>query len=132
MTLTSDDRLSIHELLSLHGHLMDSGELDHLDGLFTQDVVYDLESLGAGTLYGVAAIKQAAVQLGERNPVAHHITNVVVTESDATVTARSKGIGVRTDGSVGSVVYDDVLRRTAEGWRISRRRVSLRAVPLQA
>jgi hypothetical protein len=29
-------------LISLHGHLMDDGDLDRLDQLFTADVAYDL------------------------------------------------------------------------------------------
>ena len=110
---------------------MDSGDLDQLDRLLTLDVVYDLESLGAGTLHRVDAVREAAVQLGDKNPLAHHVTNVVLTQSGENVTARSKGIGIRTDGSVGSVVYDDELQRTMNRWRISRRRVSTRKVLLQ-
>ena len=131
MTLTTDDRLAIHELLSLHGHLMDSGDLDQLDRLFTPDVVYDLSPLGSAKLHGIDAIRRAALQLGDKNPVAHHITNVVVMQGDEKVTARSKGIGIRTDGSVGSVVYDDELQQTTNGWRISRRRISTRREPLR-
>jgi phosphohistidine phosphatase SixA len=35
------------------------------------------------------------------------------------------------DGSAASLVYDDVLRRTEAGWRISCRRITLRRKPLQ-
>jgi 3-phenylpropionate/cinnamic acid dioxygenase small subunit len=125
MPLPTDDRLAIHELLALHGHLVDGGALDRLDELFTDDVVYDLTPLGGTTLSGIEAIRVSAVQRGDRNPVAHLVTNIVVEEHDGKITARSKFLGVRRDGSVGSGVYDDVLRRTADGWRISRRRVSL-------
>lgn len=131
VTLTTDDRLAIHELLAQHGHLVDGGELDRLDELFTDDVVYDLAPLGGAALTGVEAIRASARQLGDRNPVAHLVTNIVMQEKDGEVTARSKFLGVRRDGSVGSGVYDDVLRRTAAGWRISRRRVSIRREPLQ-
>jgi hypothetical protein len=130
--ITIDDRLAIHELLALHGHLVDNGALDRLDELFTDDVVYDLAPLGGAVLEGVDAIRRSARELGDRNPVAHLVTNVLVQEYDGQVTASSKFIGVQRDGSVGSGVYEDVLRRTAEGWRISRRRVSLRREPLQA
>jgi len=44
--LTVEDRLAIYELVSLHGHLMDAGEFDQLDKLFTEDFVYDLEPAG--------------------------------------------------------------------------------------
>jgi 3-phenylpropionate/cinnamic acid dioxygenase small subunit len=127
VNVTTDDRLAIHELLALHGHLVDGGALDRLDELFTDDVVYDLQPLGGTALNGVEAIRIAARQLGDRNPVAHLVTNVVVREHDGEVTACSKFLGVQRDGSVGSGVYEDVLRRTADGWRISRRRVSASA-----
>ena len=31
---------------------------------------------------GIAAIREGALALGDRNPVAHHVTNVVVTPVD--------------------------------------------------
>jgi len=38
MRLTQEDRAAITELISLHGHLVDSGELDRLHELFTDDI----------------------------------------------------------------------------------------------
>ncbi|WP_405915000.1 nuclear transport factor 2 family protein [Streptomyces sp. NBC_00728] len=83
MSLAVEDRLAITELVSLHGHLVDDGSLDRLKELFTADVVYDLTDFGEKPLCGVAAIRQAAWALGAANPVAHHVTNVVVTASTA-------------------------------------------------
>lgn len=130
MALTVEDRLAIQELIALHGHLMDSGEFDRLSELFTVDVVYDLEAYGAGTLHGVDEIVAAAAALGAGNPVAHHVTNVVITDDAGAVASRSKGFGVRSDGSTGSVVYDDVVRHGPDGWRIARRTVVPRREPL--
>ncbi|WFE31763.1 nuclear transport factor 2 family protein [Micromonospora sp. WMMD975] len=132
MALSAEDKLAIHELVALHGHLMDAGELDRMDELFTVDVVYDLTAFGAGELHGGAAIKEAALALGDGNPVGHHVTNVYVTEGpDGTVRATSKGIGVTSNGSVGSVVYEDIVRREVAGWRIAYRKVTPRRVPLR-
>ncbi|MFF3496160.1 hypothetical protein ACFYWS_32980 [Streptomyces sp. NPDC002795] len=76
--------------------------------------VYDISDFGQPPLHGPAAIKDAALALGAGNPVAHHITNVVLTEVDADrVHALSKGIGIK-----------------ADGWRIARRKVIARRVPL--
>jgi hypothetical protein len=133
MKLTTDDRLAIYELVSLHGHLMDGGEFERLDELFTPDVAYDLSAYGQGTLRSISAIVDAARTLGDANPVAHHVTNILITEiADATVSVVSKGIGVRADGSCGSVVYHDEIRREAAGWRIAKRRVIPRRDPLRA
>lgn len=127
-----DDRVLIHELINLHGHLMDEGALDRLPELFTDDVVYDVSSMGGGTLVGPPAIADAARRLGDRNPLGHHVTNIVVISiGDDDAAAVSKGLGVMSDGSVGSVVYEDDLRRTPDGWRISRRRVRRRAAPVE-
>ncbi|HEY1298599.1 MAG TPA: nuclear transport factor 2 family protein [Chloroflexota bacterium] len=134
MSVTTDDRLAIYELIALHGHLMDAGEFDRLDELFTDDFVYDLEHLGYGQLRGVNAFVEAATALGDDNPLGHHVTNslVVAEEDDGSVRVRSKGIGIRADGSSGSVVYEDFVRRSNGGWRIARRSVIPRRRALQA
>ena len=122
--MTTEDRIAIAELIALHGHLVDEGQLDRLDELFTPDVVYDASAFGQEPMRGVAAVRSAALALGDRNPVAHHVTNVVVTAVDErTVTVRSKGLGVGADGSVGSVTYLDTVVRTDDGWRISHRAI---------
>jgi SnoaL-like protein len=129
--MTTEDRLAIAELVALHGHLVDEGQLDRLDELFTPDVVYDASAFGQEPMRGVAAVRSAALALGDRNPVAHHVTNVVVTAVDEqTATVRSKGLGVGADGSVGSVTYLDTVVRTDGGWRISRRVINPRRTPL--
>jgi 3-phenylpropionate/cinnamic acid dioxygenase small subunit len=79
------------------------------------------------------AIHDAAITLGDRNPVGHHVTNVILTEMDEqSVRVRSKGIGIQSDGSSGSVVYDDVVKREPGGWRIAYRKVTPRRAPLGA
>ncbi|MFG2847559.1 nuclear transport factor 2 family protein [Kitasatospora sp. NPDC048296] len=131
MALALEDRLAITELVSLHGHLVDDGSLGRLAEVFTSDVVYDLTDFGQEPLNGLLAVREAAWALGAANPVAHHVTNVVVTASpDGLVRVRSKGLGIRADGTCGSVSYEDTVVRTAEGWRISHRKVSVRRAPL--
>lgn len=131
MPISPEDRIAVTDLIHLHGHLFDGGELDRLDELFTDDVVYDVSDLGGGQLVGVAAIREAALALGEGNPVGHHVTNVLLAElPDGAVRALSKGFGVNADGSTGTVSYDDTVVRGARGWRISRRKVLARRAPL--
>ena len=131
MALSLEDRLAITELIALHGHLADEGELDRLAEVFTPDVEYDVTDFGQGTLTGLTQLVDAALALGAANPVAHHVTNVVIEElADGRVRARSKGLGIRTDGSCGSVTYEDTVVRVGTGWRIARRKVTARRVPL--
>jgi hypothetical protein len=123
------DRIAITDLINLHGHLVDSGE--RYDELFTPDVEYDVSDLGGGVITGRAALWDAGLALGDNNPVGHHVTNTVLTEvTPDEVTARSKAIGITADGNCASLVYEDVVVRTPDGWLISRRKVVLRRRPL--
>jgi hypothetical protein len=126
MTLALEDRIAIHDVLALHGHLTDRGETGRFREVFTDDVVYDLSAVGGGVLEGLDGLaggKQAATA-NPRNPVAQHLTNIVLTaESPDTVRSISKSLGVRADGTCVSVTYHDVLRRRPEGWRIAHRSV---------
>lgn len=120
MAITCEDRASITEVIALHGHLCDSGELDRLDEVFTTDVTYDMADFG-----------QLDLSDPRVHPVGHHVTNVILTEAaDGTVQARSKGIGVNADGTCNSVTYEDVVVRRDQGWRISQRRIMARRTPL--
>ncbi len=133
MALSASERVAIAELIAMHGHLTDDGELDRYDELFTEDVVYDVTDFGFGMLNGVQAIREAARALGDGNPLGHHVTNTVIEElSDGVVSARSKGIGVMVDGSTGSVTYEDLIECRDGAWRIRRRKVIQRRRPLGA
>jgi hypothetical protein len=133
MALTADDRFAIEDLINLHGHLVDRGDFAGLPALFTEDVAYDASAFGGGMLAGVDAMRDAALALGERNPVAHHVTNIVLAEApDGTVRAVSKGIGVMTNGAASSVTYEDTVERGTAGWRITHRVIRPRRTPLQA
>ena len=131
MEFTADDRITITELIAMHGHLVDAGELVRLGELFTEDVFYDVTDLGAPPIEGLAAMREASYALGAANAVAHIVTNTVLTEIEpGRVRALSKGLGVRADGTCGSVTYDDTAVRTEQGWRITHRRVLARRAPL--
>jgi hypothetical protein len=133
MALTADDRFAITDLINLHGHYTDAGDFDRGPDVFTPDVEYDVTDLGGGVIHGLDAAREAGLALGDGNPVAHHVTNIVLTEAaDGVVHAVSKGLGISTDGTANSVTYTDVVHRTPSGWRISRRTVRARRRPLHA
>ena len=129
--LTPEDHQAIDRTLGLAGHIVDRGELDRLDETFTSDAVYDLSDVGAGTFEGIEAIRNGALELGAGNPVAHHITNIVISsQEEDVVTAQSKGLILMANGSVASVTHLDTLRRAEGGWRISRRVILAQRTPL--
>lgn len=133
MALTEQDRIDITDVVNRHGHLVDAGELDQAGELFTPDVTYDVTDLGFGTLHGRAALREAALALGQANPVGHHVTNIVITPlDDHSARVRSKGIGIMASGTAGSAVYDDLVTRHPDGWKIHRRTVTARRAALGA
>lgn len=133
MSLTQQDRADITDLINLHGHHADAGDLDAMCGLFTTDIVYDVHDLGFGELVGATAIREATLAVGQANPVGHHVTNIVISPiDDRAARVRSKGIGINADGMTGSVTYDDTVTRGPEGWRIARRTVIARRAALGA
>ncbi len=122
MTLSTADELAIHTLMSLYGHVIDERDWSRLPDLFTDDVIYDMTDFNLGRLQGIAAVRQLWIDQEDQHPLAHHATNVVVTaEAPGVARVISKGIGVGRGGRVGSVVYRDVVRRGAAGWRIAER-----------
>jgi hypothetical protein len=133
MSLTVDDRLEIHEVIALHGHLSDAGAYERFDEVFTADLVVDASDLGRAPLPAPDSSRPrldmyiaASHRLGPAGPLAHHVTNVIVREDGDGARAWSKGLAVNQDGSVAAFTYEDHLVRTGLGWRIRQRRVSAR------
>lgn len=97
------DRLAIHELLGFYGHIIDHRRWAEMESVFTTDVEYDVTDFGQGVTYGLDALREYWSTHDEIHPLAHHATNIVVTEDpDGTVRVLSKGLGVSRKGRVGS------------------------------
>jgi hypothetical protein len=124
MALSAEDRLAIHEVVSLHGHIYDNGQLDRRYEVFTRDVVYDAsEFVKELPVIGNTRDTAETMALGDRNPLGHHVTNIVVTEkTDPEAEVGSKGIGVMTVGRFVTVTYEDIVVRTPDGWRVRHRK----------
>jgi hypothetical protein len=121
------DIVAIQQLLALYGHVIDEREWQRVGELFTATAVYDMSEFGLGVVHGAAAIRELWSRPDAMHPLAHHATNIVVSEeADGTVRVLSKGLGVGPNGRVGSVVYRDVVVRTSEGWRFAARKAQVR------
>ncbi len=89
------------------------------------------QRFGFGSLNGTAVMREAALALGDANPVGHHVTNIVITRiDDRSARVQSKGIGIKADGTAGSVAYDDIVTRQPDGWKISYRKVTAKRAAL--
>ncbi|WP_019932461.1 nuclear transport factor 2 family protein [Nocardia sp. BMG111209] len=129
--IAAADRIEIHEVIALHGHVVDDRDADRLGEVFAEDVVMDVDGFGYGTIRGLAAMREVVrTAVAAEHPLGHHVTNIVVLgpEGDG-VRARSKGLAIGADGSAGTCIYEDVLRRGPQGWRIGYRKVVARKHP---
>ena len=135
MSLPVEDRLEIHEVIALHGHLCDAGTYARFGEVFTSDLEVDASDLGLAPLPTDPSRSRldtyiaAAHRRGPGRTLALHVTNVIVCENGDGARAWSKGIAVNQDGSVASFTYEDQLVRTSQGWRIRHRKVSARREP---
>jgi len=126
---TDAQHLSTVDIVALvhhYGHLTDAREWDRYGEVFTVDVVVDASDLRMPPMVGLRALIE--VFEGANHPVAHHMTNVVVDwdEDEDSATVRTKWLGVRDDGTVGTGDYLDTVVRGNSGWRISGRTVTMR------
>lgn len=129
--MDAENRLLVAETLARYGHLVDRGQLDRLDTVLTPDVVYDMSAVGLPVMEGLDALRAGALRLGAHNPVAHHVTDVVIASAtDDEAVVDSKGFMLTVEGTVRSVSHHDVLRRTVDGWRIASRTIVPQTVPL--
>ncbi len=125
MNITVSDRMAIHELLALYGHVIDDREFHRLSDIFTVSANFDLSHYGGANYSGIDAIIKMMEDSTE-HPLAHHASNIVIKVENDAVSVISKGIGVGYRGRVGSVVYRDKLSNIDGQWRISERCVELR------
>ncbi len=83
-----------------------------------------------GTFEGIEAIRAATVRLGAHNPIAHHVTNVVITgDGEDLATVRSKGLVIMANGTLQSVNHVDTVRRHDGRWLISHRVITNQQAP---
>src|SRR4051794_18875177 len=87
------DLLMIHQLLAYYGHVVDDRDWDRFGELFTPDATLDYTRAGADRVFhGVEEIR--AFFRDANHPSAHHVLNIVVTQSGGEVRVRSNFFGL--------------------------------------
>ena len=128
MSLSLEDIVDIQQVEALYGHAVDRPDQSLFPRVFTNDAVFDGRPCGGNDFYqGIEAIS-AWFALGKPpHPQAHHMMNCWVYEDGGQVRVKAKWL-VRNpkDGVIYLGDYDDVMERTADGWRIKHRIVTTR------
>jgi hypothetical protein len=128
--LVALDYVQIQNVLNLYPHIVDvpdnyarAGEVFTSDGVFDSGTFGRHEGLAALIEYWSHSPVRAAA-LKKSRLLAHNVANIVIYEDDdGTVRCDSRCIGVSTDGIASIAVYQDVMRRTDDGWRIAVRKL---------
>lgn len=141
MTDRVADELEIRNVLAALGQLADTGTVDEYVALFTEDAVWEMPAnpangVPASNRTGRAEIaagvhdRRAAGVQGPGSATRHVISTMRVSfesADEATAQAYFQYYGDTTSAprviSVGH--YEDVFRRTPDGWKLARRRIVL-------
>jgi hypothetical protein len=124
------DRLDIQDLIARYAVVIDSGQFDDLDVLFTDDASIDFATFGGpvGNLAEVKTFLSSSLPFFTRT---QHMMGLPAISIDGdTATARTSCnnpmISTGRDGTVSvwliGLWYDDELRRTEDGWRFTSRK----------
>ena len=122
--LSADDIVEIEQVIAEYGHVVDNNRWERAHLVFARDFVYDFSAFDKPNINGFIELREA---LKNRKIYSHHSTNVAVVETaEGHARAHSKLIGFPSEGFPISGDYSDDFVRTDAGWRLLRRRSSVR------
>ncbi len=133
--ISEGDRSAIHDLLSRYCHSIDAHRADLCAGLFTDDAVLETP---VGSAVGGPAIREWIDGRLAQRPAGIQVRHLLLSTLLAPVQpgrVRARSVLLYTwetlemprEASVKStVIYEDVVRRTSEGWRFSARKCDTR------
>jgi len=119
------DRIELHELPGRYGDAIDDRDWARLASIFTDDAVFDLTDLGGPRLNGLAEIQRYMDEEAE-HPRTHLMTNIYVDETPDGVRLSFRIVALLPERVVGTASYYDDVVKTADGWRVSNRVITLR------
>lgn len=119
MALSPADRIELHELFARYAYCIDTRDWTGLAKIFTTDAEFTVDVSNVH-MRGVDEIIHFMAEVAN-HPVAHHITNIFVDETDRGAVSNGRLMGVGRKGHVSTGHYRDEVVRTPDGWRVHRR-----------
>ncbi len=135
MTLSTQDRLEIHELYARYCHYFDAGEADRWAELYTPNATFVAEATGTaparelrGTAELAALVRNGHQDAYAKRRIRHEITNIVVEGTETGARGNAYWMVVRVGDNQPPQVtitgrYVDELVRGADGWRFQSKRI---------
>lgn len=117
--LETADIVAIKQLYAFYCHVCDSGQWEHLDEVYTPDVLVDRTAYGYELSHGPDAVRTSFHEMPL--PPSHQASTIYVYEEDGEVRAKAKMFFAGPNDQFLTSDVDDVLVRTPGGWRVSRR-----------
>ena len=122
------DVVEIAQVLARYGHIVDNGDVDALDQVFTADAVMQPAHPGMAPIVGLDALRAMIGSIPQPNH--NTLPPTLSVDAEGTVRAVSRYLQLRPDGTVVNGEYLDVLVPTGAGWRVGHRRVLRRHPPM--
>ncbi|MET8161908.1 nuclear transport factor 2 family protein [Sphaerisporangium sp. NPDC005289] len=119
--MSLEDVSDIRGTLALFSHVFDNQEVGELHRVFTEDAAIEMTRGAGRVVQGLPAIAEFSLVLGPDGPDHQTLDSHVFVDEAGAVRARSRYLAILQDGSVHNGEYLDLLERTPDGWRISRR-----------
>lgn len=128
-----DERRAVEDVLIAYANALDARDWAALTELFTNDAEVDYSAEGGPVCHGADEVIADCERDFEGLDVTHHLMGNILVEVEgetATATSLVQAWHYRADAPGGSGLllaggYEDELVRTADGWRIRRRRLTV-------
>jgi hypothetical protein len=120
-----EDQFAIRELVARYNYAIDEGRAEEWVATFVPDGTFESSALGAHT--GAEALLAFAKGYIEAFPGRHCTSDFVIDVDGDDARSRCYLIAVNNAAApiiAATAVYEDVLRRTPEGWRFVHRKVA--------
>lgn len=125
-TLSSEDRIALHELIARYSHLLDRGGIDRMGEIFTDDCRFTVAQYDVD-IHGLPALIEFFHPTMAAQPNIRHVITNVFTEATGANRADLHAYLLIVDATTNAIttvgVYHDRCVKTAAGWRIATRNV---------
>jgi hypothetical protein len=128
MTLSADDKIAIQELSNTHVKYLDAHEVDAWAGLWLPEGKF-IATYGTFTCHDeIKEFIRGHIAAGKEDGARHVLSNYVIEGDGDRATVYSLVVKIQVEKApfiIATGVYNDVVVRTADGWRFESRQLDV-------